>query len=321
LNLDAVALGEILIDMIPLEIGNYTKVKAFSMNFGGAPFNYAIALSRLGRKVGAICAVGDDPFGNFLITTLRKEGIDTTHILIKKARTSLAFVVRHPEGERSFFFYRKPWVNTADTEIESKDIDLNYVGTAKILHVSGVILSHEPARSSVLKTMESVRKLGVKTSFDVNLRLDIWESRSELNRVYEQAFNNSDILLISHDEARDLLNLDDPSKISEYFIEKYNPEIVAVKLGAKGSYVRYRNGLEIFKEAFKVRVIDTNGAGDAWAAGFELGMLENREPEESIVIANAVGALTVTKIGAITALPTREELKNFLNKKGINIKL
>ena len=318
---DAIALGEILVDMIPFEVGDYTKVTGFSKNFGGAPFNYAIALSRLGRKVGAICSVGNDPFGKFLLETLRKEGVDTRHVKVKQARTTLAFVVRYLGGEREFFFYRKPWVETADSLIYPEDIDPGYISSARILHVSGVILSHEPARSSVLKALEIAKGHDVYVSFDINYRLDIWDSKEELLGVYDKALRLSDIILISRDEARELLKTENPSTIADILLKKYRPKIVAVKLGAKGAYVKQSDGAEVFKEAFKVNAVDTTGAGDAWAAGFELGMLEERDLEECVVIANAVGALSVTKIGAINALPTREQLRVFLKKRDVSINL
>ncbi|MGQ9514145.1 MAG: PfkB family carbohydrate kinase [Thermoproteota archaeon] len=99
-RLDILAMGEILVDMIPTKPVRYTDVMTFEKCFGGAPFNFAVGASRLGSKVGALCAVGSDPFGEFLLETLEKNGIDTSQVKIKKARTTLTFVVRHKGGER-----------------------------------------------------------------------------------------------------------------------------------------------------------------------------------------------------------------------------
>lgn len=318
--LDAVALGEILVDMIPREEGDYIHVTGFSKNFGGAPFNYAIALSRLGHKVGAVCAVGEDPFGDFLIHTLRDEGVDTSRVVVKKARTTLAFVIRLPEGERDFFFYRSPWVETADSLLTAQDIDIDYISNSKILHVSGVILSAEPARGAVLWAMEKAREAGVTVSFDLNIRLDLWESKEKLLEVYGKALSRSDIVLVSHDEAELIFGSKDPGMVIDRCIREYDPLIVAVKLGKRGAQVYRRGEGTAEASSFSVPVADTTGAGDAWAAGFEAMMLEGKGLEECIVVANAVAAMKVMKTGAIAGLPTRDAVRDFLHERGIHVK-
>ena len=319
LLLDAVAIGEILIDFIPTEIGDYTRVNMFVKNFGGAPFNYAIALSRLDHSVGAVCSVGNDQFGKFLIETLSKEKVDTSHVKIKNSRTTLAFVVRLEGGQRKFFFYRKPWVETADTLLSPEDIDEEYISRAKILHVSGVALSHNPCRDAIFKALRIAKENNVLISFDPNVRLDIWENYEEMLSMYDKVFKISDIILLSSDETRLLFNTIDPFKVSKKVYEKYNPQYLVVKLGPKGAYVKTSNGDEILKEPFPVKVVDTTGAGDAWAAGFEAMLLEGKDIEHAVIIANAVASLKVTRIGAITALPTREELMSFLSRYNFRI--
>ncbi|MCD6562992.1 MAG: sugar kinase [Thermoproteales archaeon] len=317
--LDAIAIGEILIDFIPTEIGDYIKVNKFIKNFGGAPFNYAIALSRLGHKVGAICSVGRDQFGNFLIKTLSEEKVDTSHVIIKNSRTTLAFIIRLPGGERKFFFYRKPWVETADTLLSPNDIDEKYISNAKIIHVSGVGLSHDPSRGAILKALRVAKENDILVSFDPNIRLDIWDSYNEMVKIYDKVFKISDIILLSLDETRILFNSSDPVKVAKRILKMYNPKYLAIKLGPKGAYVRSDDGFEIIREPFPVKVVDTTGAGDAWAAGFEAMLLEGKKLEEAVIVANAVASLKITRIGAITALPTRKEICSFLRKFGYNI--
>jgi sugar/nucleoside kinase (ribokinase family) len=97
--------------------------------------------------------------------------------------------------------------------------------------------------------------------------------------------------------------------------------IVAIKLGGDGCYVRSREGFEVAKPAFKVAVVDTTGAGDGWAAGFLQGLVKGWDLEKCAIVANAVGGLVVTKIGAITAMPTKSELLRFLRSQGMDIVL
>ena len=315
--MDIIAAGEILIDLIPTESGHYTEVKHFEKCFGGAPFNFAVGAARLGSAVGALCAVGDDPFGGFLLETLKGNRIDVTHVKVKRARTTLAFVIREKGGERSFFFYRMPWAQTADTLLSPDDIEPGYIKGAKILHYSGVALSHAPEREAMRKAVSAAREGGTKVSFDPNIRLDLWESPATLKEACEGAFGSSDIILLARDEAVYLFGNISPQEVADRLMRKYGPEMVAVKLGGKGSYVRTREGIELRRPAFKVEVVDTTGAGDGWAAGFLHGLAMGWTLEKCATVANAVGGLVVTKIGAITAMPTRSELQRFLRSMGI----
>ncbi len=314
---DIVAMGEILVDFIPVKPGSYMDVPAFEKCFGGAPFNYAVAAARLGAKVGALTAVGTDPFGEFLLETLKANGVDTSQVKVKRARTTLAFVVSEPSGERSFFFYRKPWAETADTFLSPSDVDPAYLRGVKILHYSGVALSHSPEREAVFKAVEETQASGGLVSYDPNIRLDLWGSADELQAVNDEAMKRADIILLAKDEAELLFGQADPQMVGAKVRAKYHPRYVALKLGDEGSYVEDNSGKRVSKSAFKVEVVDTTGAGDGWAAGFEFGLIEGWSLESCVKVANAVGALIVTKRGAITAMPTRTELETFLKQRGV----
>jgi sugar/nucleoside kinase (ribokinase family) len=310
---EILTIGEILVDMIPEQIGDYIEVKTFQKCFGGAPFNTAIGAARLGAKVGAICAVGDDSFGRFLLHTLQENGVDTSGIVIKHARTSLAFVLRARKGEREFFFYRKPWVETADTLLSPSDLNPSCFEGVRILHYSGVALSHRPCRDAVEKAIKLAKKKGAKIAFDPNLRKDLWENPEELRKTYDRAMRKADILFLAREEAEWFFGSSNPEDVEER-VRRYQPEFLCLKLGGDGCYVSSK-GQRVRKNAFKVPVRDTTGAGDAWAAGFEVGLLRGLGLNECAVVANAVAALCVTKIGAITSLPTLAEVRKFLRAR------
>jgi len=318
--LDVVCIGEILVDMIPSKPGSYVEVPSFLKNFGGAPFNVAIGVSRLGKKAGAIAAVGSDPFGEFLIHTLKENSVDTSQIAVKRARTTLAFVQLEPSGERSFFFYREPWVLTADTMLSPEDVDPKYVAQAKILHTSGVALTSEPERSAVFKAIKVAKEHGVMFAFDPNLRLDLWREEEKMCKTYERAFKVADIIFLAREEAEYFFGTAEPRSLANQVLNKYSEvKYVALKLGAKGAYVRVRDGEEAYEPAFKVKVVDTTGAGDAWAAAFEVALLERMPLKKAIRFANAVAALKCTGYGAISNLPTREKAVSFMEKYGDSV--
>jgi len=320
---EIVGIGEVLIDFVATEPVSYIEVSAFQKCFGGAPMNTLVGVARLGSTSGAITVVGNDPFGQFLVQELKRNGVDTSCVRAKKGTlTTLAFVANDPEtGERTFIFYRKPWVSgTSDSSLSIGDVDFEYIKKAKILHVSGFALSQNPSRKAVLAAVKHAKKEGVRVSFDPTLRLDVWSSERTIRRFYSQMLKLSDIATFSREEAAFIFRTDNPEKAAKKSL-KYGVSTVGIKLGADGALVMTKEGKKIHVPAFKVKAVDTTGAGDGWNAGLLVGQLKEWNLETCVTIANAVGALVVTKRGAITALPYKNELNSFLNQHNVELKV
>jgi len=321
--LDVIGVGEVLIDFVGTEPGSYIEVPAFQKCFGGAPMNTIIGVSRLGCRSGAITAVGEDPFGEFLIREFERNGVDTSHVKIKRGmRTTITFVANEPEtGERTFIFYRKPWVaGTADSSLTVEDIDPDYISDAKIVHVSGFSLSQNPSRKAVFTAIDYARSSDVKVSFDPTLRLDVWSSPRTIKRIYGRALRMADIATFSREEAEFIFGTSDPERAAKRAF-KYGIEIVGIKMGIEGALLQKRTGEKEKIPAFKVHAIDTTGAGDGWNAGLLVGLVKGWDLHTCLLVANAVGALVVTKRGAITALPYKDELEKFLRSQNIGVNL
>lgn len=318
---DIVGIGEVIVDFVATEPVSYIEVPAFQKCFGGAPMNTLVGVARLGSTSGAITAVGDDPFGKFLVQELKKNGVDVSRVKAKKGTlTTLAFVANDPEtGERSFMFYRKPWVSgTSDSSLSVSDVDFEYIGKAKILHVSGFALSQNPSRKAVLAAVRHAKKEGVKVSFDPTLRVDVWNSEQTIRRFYGQILKQSDIATFSREEAAFIFGTDNPEKAAQKAL-KYGVSLVGIKLGSDGALAATKDGRKVHAPAFKVKAVDTTGAGDGWNAGLLVGQLKGWNLETCVTVANAVGALVVTKRGAITALPYKNELNGFLNQNNVKL--
>ena len=323
MSLDLIGMGEILIDFVAAEYGSYIDVKLFQKCFGGAPMNTIVGAARLGLRTGVVTAVGEDPFGMFLIRELEDNGVDTSYVKIKKGmRTTISFVTNEPEtGERTFIFYRKPWVSgTADSSLSIEDIDMNYISRAKILHISGFSLSQNPSGRVILEAVKQARSLGIRISFDPTLRLDVWRSAETIKRVYRKALRLSNIATFSLEESAFIFGTENPEKVAEKAF-KYGVDIVGVKMGSKGAFLQMKTGEKEHLPAFKVKAIDTTGAGDGWNAGLLTGLVREWDLHTCLLVANAVGALVVTKRGAITALPYKHELEKFLKTNSVEITL
>jgi sugar/nucleoside kinase (ribokinase family) len=323
MNPKVIAIGEILIDFVSKTPGPHEEAQSFKKCFGGAPMNTIVGVSRLGVSAGAIAGIGDDPFGRFLMKELERNKVDVSQVKVKKGRrTTISFVANKPaSGERAFFFYRKPWTcETADSELEPGDVDPSYIANAEILHVSGFALSQNPCREAVFKAISYARKAGVKVSFDPTLRIDVWNSVAILRKTYNRALGLSDIATFSREEAEFMFGTSEPEEAARR-ASRYGIGVVGIKLGENGSYLASKGGGKVQTPAFKVEPVDTTGAGDGWNAGLLVGLCKNWDLPKCAIVANAIGALVVTKRGATTAMPYKEGLRAFLKRSGSGIRI
>jgi len=315
-DIEVFCIGELLVDVIPKNIGRYYEGFEFEIHFGGAPANVCVGISRLNHRSGVIAAVGNDPFGDFLIEFLRNEGVDTRYIVRKNLRTTLAFVILKEMGERDFFFYAKPWNTTAFTELSLSDISIDSILEARVIHTSGVSTAFEPISNVIRDVFIAGYRRGIVTSFDPNYRDDIWGSGEKALKVMDEYLSYTKLLSMGMEEVEKMFRASDYRKLAKDLISMYQGmEIVAIRRGSRGAYVYTRKGEEIEIPAYKINPIDTTGAGDAWTAAFIVyHILESKDLETSVRYANAAGALKCLKRGAVTGFPTRKDLENFINK-------
>ncbi len=313
---DVVTFGELLIDFVSTESGvSLIEAPAFVKAAGGAPANVAVALARLGVSSGFIGKVGDDDFGHFLAQTLAGNGVDTSAILFsQEARTALAFVSVKEDGERNFMFYRHP---SADMLIRPEEIDAEYIKEARVFHYGSISLISEPSRSATLEALRCARGNGLLISYDPNLRLSLWPSPAEARRGIELGWDFADIIKISEEELDFLAGTQDLERGAH---EVFHSELklLVISRGREGCYFATTKERG-YVPGYRVATVDTTGAGDGFVAGLLAGLLEigfQLDSSESLFdvlrLANAVGALTTTKRGAIPALPTREKVLRFI---------
>lgn len=311
------ALGELLIDFTPMGISEQGGA-LFERNPGGAPANVLAVISKLGLSGVFIGKVGQDAFGEFLRDTLKQQGIDTRGLIMsKEANTTLAFVHLGESGERSFSFYRNPG---ADMLLNENELDDEILKNSAVFHFGSVSMTKEPARRATLKAAERAKALGKTISYDPNLRPPLWDSLEEARKIMSQGLPYADILKISEEELEFLTDHKDPETGSRLLYDKYNTPVILVTLGADGCF--YHSGENTgHSPGFKVNSVDTTGAGDAFLGGFlykfiksgkPASELDEKELSKAVQFANAMGALTTTKRGAIPAVPTMDEAKKLV---------
>ncbi|WP_427366723.1 carbohydrate kinase family protein [Candidatus Caldatribacterium saccharofermentans] len=327
LDKKALCLGELLIDFVSTASGVTLKdAPGFEKAPGGAPANVAVGLARLGIETYFIGKVGKDAFGEFLRETLARNGVNTRFLtMTEKAKTTLAFVSLTKEGERDFVFYRDPG---ADTLLDQSDVTEECFQGSGVFHFGSITMTHEPACSATLKALGLAEKYGYLISFDPNLRLQLWKDPEEARFRMRQGLEKAHVLKVNEEEARFIAASENLEEALEFLQERYRLALIAVTLGKKGCLVvSGKKRLEV--PGFSVATVDTTGAGDGFVAGllsslymFWRDLRDGKNiPEDALYHAarraNAVGALTTTRKGAIPALPTQEEVEIFLEEHSL----
>jgi fructokinase len=315
--LDVLCLGELLIDFVSDTPGaDLGGSRGFIKAPGGAPANVAAGVARLGGHSGFVGCVGDDPFGRFLRGVLDGEGVDTSPMTFSStSNTSLAFVSRRLDGEREFSFYRG-----ADSALRPEDIDDATLRRARVLHCCSVSMSRQPARDATFSAIERATSFGAMVSFDPNLRPPLWDDLADAKNCCLHGLELAHLVKVSEEEARWLSGYEDLALAAEAL---WRPQLrmLAITLGDAGVRYRYTGGAGVVP-GLPVKAVDTTGAGDAFVAGLlsalrdagaPVEQLEPGQAEAALRFANACGALTTTRPGAIPALPTRAEIAALLS--------
>ncbi|MDY3939516.1 MAG: carbohydrate kinase [Spirochaetia bacterium] len=311
------AFGEILVDMLP-EQSPKPDLMFFSANAGGAPANVAVAVARLGVPSAFIGKTGRDAFGEYLRKILADNGVDVTGLVTDPwAPTTEALVSLTAAGERSFSFYR---TGCADALFRSDELNTAVIADSKIFHFGSLSMTEEPVLSATRFAVETARKNGSLISFDPNYRPTLWTSPEEARNRIESVLGSVDIMKVSEEEAEWLTGEKSVEKAAAA-LRTYGISLVFVTLGARGAFFSGKKA-EGSVQSPDICCVDTTGAGDSFF-GAVLASLSRFNKEEikngldkSILekmtfYANCAATLTVSRKGAIPALPTESEVKTF----------
>lgn len=308
-----ISLGEALIDFIPVDDKNII----FEKNPGGAPANVAVGLSKLDTRTAFIGKVGNDVLGRFLYDRLNNEDVNLNNmILTDQAKTALTIVTLDQKGDRSFDFFVDP---SADQLLKKEEIDDELFGDYKIFHFGSISMINEIGREATKYALQLANESDMYVSYDPNLRESLWKDLEQAKKIIKSVLGNVDILKVSKEELEFLTGLDNISEGAEQIKNKNDIDIVLVTDGSNGVYF-YKDKI-IHVPAQKVEAVDTTGAGDAFVSAFlnrinetevELTELSNEKIKEYCEFANHCSALVVKKQGAMSMLPEKEEVIEFI---------
>ena len=226
---EIVAIGECMIELFSDEpIGS---ADTFQRAYAGDTNNVLHMASKLGTSCGYVTRAAEDHFGDYLLGAWRENGIDTSAVRRVPGFTAVHFISLLPDGDREFIYYRK---GSAASTMTPDDLDPDYIGAARVLHVGGIIQAVSPnCRATVLRAAQIAGERGVTVSFDTNLRANMW-TPSEAREALDEIVPYVDVLYISYpDETTALLGVDSPDEAVDFFRQR-GVGTIASRPGPKG---------------------------------------------------------------------------------------
>ena len=311
-TLDAVALGELLIDFTESGVSAQGN-PLLEANPGGAPCNVLAMLARLGRKTAFIGKVGDDSFGRMLRDAVAAAGVGTEGLLLDgEAHTTLAFVHTAPDGDRDFSFYRDPG---ADMLLRADEVPEALIARARAFHFGSLSMTHPGVREATRRAVALAERYGCLRSFDPNLRPPLWRSMEEAHAQIAWGLAHCDVLKIADNELLWFTGAPDFDSGVRALQEQYDIPLILLTKGREGSSA-YTRTLRVDGAPFLMaNTVETTGAGDTFCAcalhcvlSHGLAQLGEAEIAELLCFANAAAALITTRKGALRVMPTIEEI-------------
>lgn len=262
---------------------------------GGSTSNTIHGIARLGGQAGFLGKVGNDEMGHFFETDMRKSHIEPHLIHTDKVDTGIATTLMTQDAERTFATYLG-----AASAMNIEDIDNEILKQYDCIHVEGYLIFNEPL---ILKVCQLAKANGMQISMDMASYNLVQEHHDFIAMLLKEYVS---IIFANEEEAQAFTGKDGVEALdilSEYC------SVAVVKLGGKGSIANV-NGKKISIGTNGKKPIDTNGAGDAYAAGFLFGLLHDFSPEKTIRLASRLGDEMVTTIGAKLSDAQWEAIRN-----------
>lgn len=317
-RIDVTALGELLIDFTENGVSAQGN-PLLEANPGGAPCNVLAMIAKLGHSTAFIGKVGADMFGRRLRRVVADAGIDITGLVEdSKVNTTLAFVHTLEGGDRDFSFYRNPG---ADMMLTAEEVNEDLLKNCKIFHFGTLSMTAEGCRLATEKAIRIAKEAGALISFDPNLREPLWNSLAEAKERTIYGLRQCDILKISDNEITWLTGEQDYKKAAMQLKTEYNIPLILVSLGKEGS-MAFSDSAWTEVPAYKVATIETTGAGDTFGACVLHYVLEHgfydygkEELTQMLTFANGAAALVTTRKGALSVMPTKEEVDALIKLK------
>jgi 2-dehydro-3-deoxygluconokinase len=278
------------------------------MSVAGADSNFAIAMKRLGWPAIWLSAVSEDPLGDFVVDTIRGEGVDVSRVRRDPSNPTGVFFKFRQEGRTAVVYYRR---GSAASHLQPEWLTPDLFNAAALLHLNGVTCAlSESCAATAARAAASARKAAVPVSLDLNLRLQLWDLE-KARRTIRPIMAEVDYLLSTEEELlafSGCATVDDAYKATA----SLGPKTVVVKRGQLGAMAFFEGKTAEHPGFIPPAVVDEVGAGDGFDAGFLSAMLRGACIDDALRYGNLVGAAAVTVADDASGYPTTEQAEAWL---------
>ncbi|MFC3885627.1 ribokinase [Bacillus songklensis] len=268
---------------------------------GGKGANQAVAAARAGGKVTMIGAVGNDSFGRSLSAALQKEGINTNYILEKEGTSGLAFITVDSFGENSIILSEGANGKVGISDLQKLS---SIMKSADML-----LLQNEIPWETTTHVFEEAQNSDTRVFFNPAPAFKVPEDVLPLIDVL--ILNETEVQVITGNEIRDVSQ----ARLAAEQLSNEGVKEVVITLGKKGALYMNREGDNLYTPAFTVETVDTTAAGDTFIGAYAVASTAGQSIKESLQFASAASALSVTRRGAQSSIPNREEIQHFLHNQ------
>jgi 5-dehydro-2-deoxygluconokinase len=317
-SFDVITMGRTGVDIYPLQTGvPLERVESFGKFLGGSATNVAVAAARLGRSTAVITRTGQDPFGRYVHEALKGFGVDDRWVSpVADHPTPVTFCEIFPPDDFPLCFYRRP--KAPDLEIRTEELDLDAIRSTLVFWITGTGLSEEPSRSATLAALEARAKRGI-TVFDLDWRPELWNDTAwkdpgEARPYYAEALRHTTVAVGNLDECEVATGVREPRACAQALLDA-GVELAVVKQGPEGVLAVHRDGTVAEVPPMPVDVVNGLGAGDAFGGSLCHGLLAGWDLEQIMRYANGAGALVASQLACSSAMPTQDELRDFLARR------
>ncbi len=281
-------------------IAETKPAKEVSFHVGGDAANQAIVLSHMGINTELVTGLGKDSIGDFCVNTFRGAGVDISKVIYAKAApSSINVVIINADGQRNF-------INSGMPESVFFTPDFEQIKEAKVVSLGSMMMPPFTTVSIIEKTVKKAKQEGCIVCADVMFNPE----SCTLEELGKEVLSNIDYIFPNEDEARQLTGKTDLDEMADIFL-RYGIKNVLIKIGKDGCFVKNKDIRKIFP-AIAVKVVDTTGAGDNFAAGFITGLVEGKDLEGCVTLASATAGIAIQHMGANTGVKSREQVETYL---------
>ncbi len=328
---DLACLGRLAVDLYAQQVGaRLEDVSTFAKYLGGSSANIAFGAARLGLRAAMISRVGDEQMGRFLVETLQREGCDTAMVQVDPERlTALAILGLKDRDTFPLLFYRE---NCADMAVAADGIAEDFIADCRALLITGTHLSQPGVRAASTRALAHAARHGTLRVLDIDYRPVLWSltkrgdgqtrfvADASVTASLQELLPQFDLLIGTEEEFAIAGGVPGDLLASLRRVREITAAAMVVKLGPLGccliaGAVPARLEDAPTSAGERVEVLNVLGAGDAFAAGLLTGFLRGEDFAAAARLANACGAIVVSRHACAPAMPTPAELAHWFSGK------